>query len=381
MRHPGEIPALTMTRFVAAFAVVWYHYGRADIPAGAIHNIIASSYSGVSFFFILSGFVLTYVYHAKPVLQRDQLPEFYIRRVARIYPVYVFAWAMFGVGVLLETLNSDARAYFAKTSVVFGGLSLGLIQAWIPAAPQHWNWPGWSLSVEAVFYAVFPFVLVAANRLPTRVVGWWVVAAILANAVIDGAIGSSLNTHILVGSILETQLSDYIQHSPIPNLPLFIIGVGIGSLYVRGKRFQRPALCLSLVSVAIVLTLASASGPDAHVGILRRDMLLAPEFAVLIYLLAVVRGAADGWLGRTGLLLGRSSYALYIIQAPLWNLTWWVLNHGIRLHSLTIVSLFSIFAALVSVSVHLYVEVPAERAIKRWWISRRNRYGVTALVW
>ena len=95
----GKLPTLTMVRFIAAIGVVWFHYGRYVVNNSPIwlKNITASGYIGVTFFFILSGFILVYVYTGSDLTNRTDQRNFYIRRVARIYPVYVLAWCMFGI--------------------------------------------------------------------------------------------------------------------------------------------------------------------------------------------------------------------------------------------------------------------------------------------
>lgn len=374
--NSGEIPALTSARFVAAFGVLWYHYGRATVPEGPLLNIVSSGYSGVSFFFVLSGFILTYVYHAKALTEPGQLPNFYLRRFARIYPVYLVAWLLFGISFVVESAASPA--YIAKNVGLFGGLSLALMQSWVPGAPERWNWPGWSLSVEAVFYALFPLLLTASARLSTRAVIQWLVAALFANAIWQEAIGALMGKHMLVGSPLETPISGYLTYLPLCNLSLFITGIAVGRLYLSGVRVKRPALWLSLVAALTLATLAAGASPADSLRFVRRDALLAPEFAALIYLLASVRVTCESWAGRASVLLGRASYALYIIQVPAWNLTWWLVNHGNRPRSLDAVSAFAVIAVGLSILVHLGIEVPAERAIKQWW-KRRRKASVSAI--
>ena len=93
------LPALTSLRFVAAFAVLVLHYRDllGPLPAWLLRGIVGGQY-GVTFFFILSGFILTYRYNdwfAGGVTDA-RFWRFQRYRVARIYPIYV-------LGLLLDT--------------------------------------------------------------------------------------------------------------------------------------------------------------------------------------------------------------------------------------------------------------------------------------
>ena len=117
---------------------------------------------GVTFFFVLSGFILTYNYHgwfAGGVGEQSYL-RFQRLRLARIYPIYL-------LGLLLDTpwhlieraqlgqLGEAGHVYWASWLLNLVGL-----QAWVPGVPyaMFWNTPAWSVSAEFFFYASFPFL-------------------------------------------------------------------------------------------------------------------------------------------------------------------------------------------------------------------------------
>ena len=86
---PRDLPALTIVRFFAALVVALSHYalfGLRESPVW-LRNIVSSGYLGVPFFFILSGFVLVYASDGAPL---DKW-QFWVRRAARIYPIYLLA--------------------------------------------------------------------------------------------------------------------------------------------------------------------------------------------------------------------------------------------------------------------------------------------------
>jgi peptidoglycan/LPS O-acetylase OafA/YrhL len=108
--------------------------------------VFAQGSAGVSFFFILSGFVLTW--SARP---NDTARAFWRRRFAKIYPNH-FVTFLGAAGILiLKGLGIGVLAAVAN---------LLLIQAWIPSASIYFgmNTPSWSLACEAFFYAMFPLI-------------------------------------------------------------------------------------------------------------------------------------------------------------------------------------------------------------------------------
>ncbi|MBF9067511.1 acyltransferase family protein [Streptacidiphilus fuscans] len=149
----ARLDSLTGLRFFAALSVFVCHASYLALPAFANHhtevlfNKIANQFGGlgVAFFFVLSGFVLTWSSRAG-----DRITGFYRRRFVKILPLYYAAGAaavivFWGTGMKV----ADVVRYFTLT------------QVWVPN-PEH-NFavlpPGWSLAVEAVFYLVFPFVI------------------------------------------------------------------------------------------------------------------------------------------------------------------------------------------------------------------------------
>ena len=87
-----HLRALTGLRFVAAFQVLAYHgLGTGPQSAWWMRSLVGSGYVGVSLFFVLSGFVLTYTYHDSLRDGTATRGAFVAARVARIYPVYLLS--------------------------------------------------------------------------------------------------------------------------------------------------------------------------------------------------------------------------------------------------------------------------------------------------
>ncbi len=111
-------------------------------------------FMGVSFFFVLSGFVLVYTYAGRPL----NLPKFLRARFARIYPAYAFSL------IVTAPFFFEAVKIKAASLALVSTLVVTLLQAWFPQAALAWNKVAWSLSTEAFFYLVFPFALFYFER-------------------------------------------------------------------------------------------------------------------------------------------------------------------------------------------------------------------------
>ena len=146
----SRLDSLTGLRFVAAFAVFGYHVIALHPEksyAGFVAHVFGPGAVGVSFFFILSGFVLTWSHQAG-----DTPVAFVRRRLARIYPLHFITWVF--AGVILVWLAEAPHKLPALSSLV-------LIAPWIPSWHFYgaMNAPSWSLGCELFFYVTFPFVL------------------------------------------------------------------------------------------------------------------------------------------------------------------------------------------------------------------------------
>ena len=130
-----EISALTSLRGVAALTVLIFHV----IPG-------FRGYLAVDLFFLLSGFVLTHVYHEIELTWQSYF-SFSKARLARIYPVHLMMLV-----VLLPML--DTRPDFSS-----GGLLSSLLFMQSPWHSICWNYASWSISAEWHSYLLFPILI------------------------------------------------------------------------------------------------------------------------------------------------------------------------------------------------------------------------------
>jgi peptidoglycan/LPS O-acetylase OafA/YrhL len=349
--HHLKTDQLTFTRFIAAIIIVFFHFG-VDTPPFNNHffrPLIVNSGLAVSYFFVLSGFVMMIAYGKKNdhVNTRDYL----INRAARILPVYYAA-------LILMLVYYFLRIYVLKTPSTYYPnfidtfLNATLTQSWIPEKAGALNPPAWSLSVEAFFYLSFPFIF---NRIYKKLS----LRSYIINVVIF-FIASQLIFHFLIYT--WPSLKYYFYFQPLLRLNEFLVGTAVGAIFLtKSKPFKHSALILFLLLIVAVFILRTDFFPiDFHNG------LFALLFAPMLYVLARNQGKLNRLFSRKSLIfLGEISYGVYIFQQPVYFLFTGSLTFcGFKM----IPELFYLYLLIligVSTLCQLYVEIPLRKNIRK----------------
>ncbi|GHJ44215.1 acyltransferase [Catellatospora sp. TT07R-123] len=170
----SRLPALTGMRFIAAAAVFLFHamyqmfFASTQAQADYTSIFGRAGYLGVGFFFVLSGFVLTW-----SVRDEDTTPRFWRRRFFKIYPNHLLTFV--AAFILLTTVSG---AVVEKKPAI---LNFFLLQAWFPQFEinNSVNNISWSLSCEALFYLAFPLLFALIRRIrPERLWAWAAVVVV-----------------------------------------------------------------------------------------------------------------------------------------------------------------------------------------------------------
>ena len=368
-RRPGgerrdHVRPLTSLRFLAALWVLLHH----ALPRGAAgsftESVGASGWLGVSLFFVLSGFLLMVRYAPDGVL-RGTRRDFWLERIARLAPTYclslAFAAALFVRVAQVEHFSSDRIAGIVASA-------LTVQQAWRPETACSWNCPAWSLSVEFWFYLLFPFVVVT--------VGAWMLRG---NRVVRGfamlvlALAASMIVFPWLSGVAADWRLPVYSLSPLARWPEFLAGIGLaGMLGGWAPSSRGPGLALLAVGIAwIVVTIALRASLEAnHLHLLPVAL---PGFVLAIAGTWGMRSQQVPPLdSATLVLLGESSYALYLFHAPLhgyllaianrlvgrgYDASWWLFAG------------YAVLAIGLSVLIHLRFEVP-------WRGRMRRRLGL-----
>lgn len=292
-----RIEQLTFTRFIAAISIVVFHYGQHVFPFNGekIHFLFSQANIGVSFFFILSGFVMVIAYGKK---DRIAFPDFIRKRFARIYPVYVLAILLI-VGYYIS-VNSpvDFKALM---------LNISLLQSWIPDYPGTLNAPGWSLSVEMFFYLCFPLLFnVLYKKIDLLKMATLVLIIFMVSQVVFHL---GIRSSFYHG--LHSSSHDVLFYSPYMHINEFLVGNIAGFYFLRGMKERNYDLPIIILVACAVYLLKWKTGLNYHNG------LLAIVFVPMIMLLSANNGYITKLFRlKSAVFLGEISYSIYILQLP-----------------------------------------------------------------
>lgn len=370
---PTRLHALTSLRFFAAATIVAGHIqGCFGIPLKALDPFNSSQ--AVSFFFVLSGFILAWVY---PSLDRSGAKAFLLARFARLWPVHLAASIL--VLLLLEPnqrhLNDSTRWWMTLAN-------LSLTQAWIPykACAYRYNVVSWSISTEAFFYLCFPLLIHRWRQT------WWLKLA-LGAALTAGMIALCNAVPIPDGpGPLENGVSAHalIYNHPVTRIFEFVLGMTmvlpVRALHARRQLGTATATAVEIVTVGCALALmyysarismavraAFPSVGDPGILWMFPSGLCAPLFAALIGVMALNQGLLSRGLSRPALvLLGEISFSIYLLHHVI---VLYYLGHRQAVSWIPDPFHLPLYVCIVLTASYLmwrYVEMPCRRIIRNF---------------
>ena len=286
---PVPLPSLTGMRWMAALLVFGVHVRNFRYFGGTGGELVNWAFRagacGVSFFFVLSGFVM--LWSARP---GDSAPAFWRRRFARVYPVHLVTAAL----ALLLAVTTGRLG----VPPLSGGLAnVLLVHSWWHPWWQTLDPVSWSLACEVFFYAAFPLLAPVLRRLGARGS-----AALAGASVLAVLVQSWADAHHLLGWAAYTH--------PLARLPEFVLGAAAARLVVLG-RWRGPGLegSLALAVIGYFLVPQVTPGYPTTACTVVGFALLIPAAAV-----ADLRGLPSLWRHRRLVRLGKLSFAFYMVH-------------------------------------------------------------------
>ncbi len=313
-----KLDALTGLRFFAGSAIVIHHLRSFGLPNYVLDGWLLNN--GVGFFFVLSGFILTYVY---PTLDTAHAARrFWVARFARIWPAHMAALVL--CYVLLD--GDPASEGTGVDSLALGLANIALLQAWIPVGESFfsYNSVSWSISTEAFFYLAFPFLVANLGRT------WWVKLGLVALVSLALVVASQVESLPLYTSMGQgITLTGVVYINPLARLFEFMMGMCAAHAWRSlHTKVQLPLLTGTILEGAAVLLVLGSAGPvmhlgawvNAHFGFAGAQWLgqgggMSLSFAAFILVMAFQKGLLSRALGSRALVfLGEISFMVYLIH-------------------------------------------------------------------
>ena len=340
------INALTSLRFIFAIMVFGAHCYVIDKFFDA--HFFKEGFVGVSFFFVLSGFIIAYNYQEKLRENKITRRTFWVARIARIYPLHwltLFIAAILGGYVMASGTLDWLRHFFA---------SLILMNAYIPKVSYFFsfNSPSWSLCCEQLFYICFPFLLLLAKNYKHLLCFF----GIMAMLTIAGMYFTP-----------EENIKEYWYVNPITRLPDFLVGMLLFQLYGCLKTKNITLLQGSIIEiVAIALFLAFYLYAAEIPKVYRYSCYYWLPVAAVLISFSLQKGFVSRILSNRILIIGGEiSYSFYLIHLfILLSYAKWQKESGFQMEWYFSVPLLFCIIILLSLLSYYYFEKPMNKRIK-----------------
>ena len=365
---PGSsLAQLTSLRYLAAVAVMASHLTFLGTSTAAplrlaYDRLLAQGYCGVSFFFVLSGFIISYAYRDDLAAGRLSVSDFLKRRALRIFPLH---WLV-------------ALPFLAWVGAVHGGtvhtlttvLNLLLLHAWAlpPALHFSLNGPSWSLSVELFFYAMFPLLIML--RPP-------VLAVAAGVAVVVVAVLASRSAGRSGAYASDVEFLFYVN--PLVRLIDFAAGMLVFLVY-RGGWLRRLGGTPGEVLLLVLVPVAMIAAPALNVPLAwRYQLFFLPLMAVLVLVFAHGKGAVSRLLRQPSMVvLGEASFALYLVHRPIFTLATQIARPGGPTADVALALGLLVGSSIVSVQVYRRVDRPMQLWLRRRLAGPRRHDAIVA---
>jgi peptidoglycan/LPS O-acetylase OafA/YrhL len=296
------IKPLTSLRFIFALMVFTSHLfyiikGDSTYLSWIFDNIFKEGYIGVSFFFILSGFILSFKYQ-EPLLNRTQSrSSFLIARFARIYPLHILCFVL-AIPASFSTFVEN------KTEWTIAALSnITLTQSFIPFRSIYFafNTPSWSISDEMFFYLLFPILIALILKMGKHKFG----LTLLTISLVPLAI-------LIVPEKFHHQ---FLYVNPVFRIFDFIIGIFLYNIFKKISSLKIKLNFSFLEFSAIFLLILFVSIHSLIPEVLRFSVYYWIPMSFLVLIFAFQKGVVSDFLSNKYLLLlGEISFGFYMFH-------------------------------------------------------------------
>jgi len=377
------LPALTGIRFFAIFHIFLFHLWatyRSEKPEG-MENLLmgfddapqtlavfmSNGWISTSLFFLLSGFILAYLYWGEDGRLITTKRRFWSLRFARIYPIHLIVMTIILMLQVPWYLSQDVPL---STLVPSALATMALVQAWIPPWIPLWSWPTWTISALVFLYLCMPWLMKTLSRLSRR----QMVIALVAMPFVSIIPTLGYAARMAAGAPWSMNVDMFVANTPVFWVPYFAAGMLMTRIFSLSRFNPVPSspswFAWGDVAFIIVVAIGCTPGIEQPLKFFIRQGLLMPFFVVMVLDLARGKGlmAKVFSLPGTGF-LGETGYSIFIWQSVI------LIGSYVSLMMIPAIGPFQVWIAIAFImalaipSTYL-VEKPLARVIRRKYIDR-----------
>jgi len=360
----GYIKPLTGIRAIAAFMVFITHYNHFEKGTFA-HSFFSQFYTGVSIFFVLSGFLITYRYYDRYQWKKGWFLTYIRNRVARIYPVYFLLTTVTFLVFLITDLHKDSQftsrqiitnslwVYFTNITFIRGFLH-DLLFSLVPQ--------GWSLSVEEFFYFSAPITWLLIRRRFNMLYQTLIL-------LMAGLILVYIGKHVHFYGFFDTDVF-MLKFTYFGKAFQFFAGMWLAFQIQKGA--VKPLLNINKtytglgLTILVIATIALGwQRQQLYLTIFLDNVVLSFAIALFFWGLITERSRVSDFLSTPIMgLLGKSSYAFYMIHVG-------VSQQFLENYISRNVFVQFILLNLMAIAVYKWIETPMMLLIKGKRVARK----------
>lgn len=399
MKKKEHLYGLEVMRYLLGMYIVLYHtFNYQGMPMW-LRMPVEMGFIATSSFFILSGFILSYVYLSgngtSTVLLKDKKSHFLMKRLANLYPIHIFSllFTLLVVYVISElkinpkdTIASiryvmyDANNYSPIEKlhhymsnlemIIAFAMNALLIQSWNPYY-LTFNAPAWSISTLFFMYVLFPYIAPYFSKLKKTIFALLIINLIYI----------SIPIYFIINNWFDMPYTGILNRNPIARLPEFISGIILCNIYFYIKdrnislsSFRVRALMIIIMLLSFYFAGILLHNPDwittqgnASYYLLHNGLLLIPECILILFFttLKIPKSRILMWLGGASLPLFALHIPVYLIFSRT-ELYFLGKNHILNY------PLFLLFVTVICILFQENIVVKTRKMILNYTIYKRN---------
>ncbi len=324
------LPALTGIRFFAIFHIFMFHLlsmagsqrqneGMEGLLSGFDNApqflvVLASNgWISTSLFFLLSGFILAYLYWGEDGDLTTTRRRFWLSRVARIYPIHLIVMVIILTAMVPFYLSQEMPL---STLIPSAAATIALVQAWVPPWIPLWSWPAWTISALVFLYLIMPWLMTMLGKLSRT----QMIIVLIAMPFVSITPTLVYAAWQATGAPWSMNVDMFVANTPLFWVPYFTVGMLMTRIFSI-TRFSPPVSKPSWfswgdVAFLVVIAIAFTPGIEQPMKFFIRQGFLMPLFVVMVLDLARGKGllARVFSLPGTGF-LGETGYSIFIWQS------------------------------------------------------------------